>query len=49
MIEPRSALVDADNVRLHYLEWDPTSVSKPVVQVPSEVIGERYGNGARGW
>jgi pimeloyl-ACP methyl ester carboxylesterase len=36
MIEPRSAFVDADNVRLHYLEWDQTSVSKYVVRVLSE-------------
>jgi pimeloyl-ACP methyl ester carboxylesterase len=27
MTEPRSAFVDTDNVRLHYLEWDTTSVS----------------------
>lgn len=27
MIEPLSAFVDIDNARLHYLEWDPASVS----------------------
>src|SRR5215469_10681171 len=40
MIEPRSAFVDADNVRLHYLEWDQTSVSKYVVRVLSEFTME---------
>lgn len=40
MIEPRSAFVDADNVRLHYLEWDQTSVSKHVVRVLSEFTME---------
>ena len=40
MIEPRSAFVDADNVRLHYLEWDQTCVSKYVVRVLSEFTME---------
>jgi 2-succinyl-6-hydroxy-2,4-cyclohexadiene-1-carboxylate synthase len=40
MIEPRSAFVDADNVRLHYLEWDHTSVSKHVLPVLSEFTVE---------
>jgi pimeloyl-ACP methyl ester carboxylesterase len=26
MIEPRSSFVDADNIRLHFLEWDPGQV-----------------------
>ena len=40
MTGPRSAFVDADNVRLHYLEWDPTSVRQCVLSVPSEVTVE---------
>ncbi len=27
MIEPRSSFVDADDVRLHYLEWDPADAA----------------------
>ncbi|HZR43685.1 MAG TPA: alpha/beta hydrolase [Ktedonobacteraceae bacterium] len=26
MIEPRSSFVDADDIRLHYLEWDPEHI-----------------------
>jgi pimeloyl-ACP methyl ester carboxylesterase len=28
MIEPRSSFVDAEHVRLHYLEWDPAQVQR---------------------
>ncbi len=38
MIEPRSSFVDADNIRLHYLEWDPVDLSK-TASVPS---GEHF-------
>jgi pimeloyl-ACP methyl ester carboxylesterase len=28
MLDPRSSFVDADGICLHYLEWDPESISK---------------------
>ena len=28
MLEPHSSFVDADNLRLHYLEWDPEYISQ---------------------
>jgi len=31
MIEPHSSFVDADNVRLHYLEWSSTSIEDPAL------------------
>lgn len=38
MTEPRSAFIQTENVRLHYLEWDPASVSNRKLHTPSEVI-----------
>ncbi len=35
MIEPHSSFVDADDVRLHYLEWNPTSTVLPLDAVTS--------------
>ncbi|MBV9229268.1 MAG: alpha/beta hydrolase [Chloroflexi bacterium] len=36
MIEPRSSFVDADDVRLHYLEWDPQQIRKTETQKAEE-------------
>jgi pimeloyl-ACP methyl ester carboxylesterase len=40
MIEPRSSFVDAEHVRLHYLEWDPARVQRQEGQQPLQVSDE---------
>jgi pimeloyl-ACP methyl ester carboxylesterase len=40
MLEPRSSFVEADNVRLHYLEWDPEYIQKPSSGELSLLAGE---------
>src|SRR5713226_1745878 len=29
MIKPRSSFIDVDDIRLHYLEWDPAQLQPP--------------------
>lgn len=31
MLEPRNSFVESDNMRLHYLEWDPEYFQKPLL------------------
>jgi pimeloyl-ACP methyl ester carboxylesterase len=32
MIKPRSSFIDVDDIRLHYLEWDPAQLLPPAIQ-----------------
>ena len=38
MVEPRSSFVDTENIRLHYLEWDPGNEQQQVVAQSNDEI-----------
>lgn len=42
MLEPRSSFVDTDDVRLHYLEWDPEYLRKSFPQDDPAAESEEY-------
>ena len=41
MIKPRSAFIDADDIRLHYLEWDPEYLRNCVLVRPEQFPNEQ--------
>ncbi len=42
MIKPRSAFVDAETIRLHYLEWDPEQLRKRELWTRGEQIADQH-------